>query len=89
VPAGAERDLACLLLLRNCWPGRQDPYATRPAASPSSPAVPLLPRLGRFEVRRELGRGAFGRVFLAHDPQLRRDVASRSSSKGDLPGRRS
>jgi serine/threonine protein kinase len=32
-------------------------------------------RLGRFEVRRELGRGAFGLVFLAHDPQLRREVA--------------
>jgi serine/threonine protein kinase len=32
-------------------------------------------RIGRFEVRRELGRGSFGVVFLAYDPRLRRQVA--------------
>jgi eukaryotic-like serine/threonine-protein kinase len=32
-------------------------------------------RFGRFEVRRELGRGAFGIVSLAYDPNLRREVA--------------
>lgn len=32
-------------------------------------------RVGRFEVRDLLGRGAFGAVYLAHDPQLQRDVA--------------
>ena len=32
-------------------------------------------RIGRFEVIRQLGRGTQGTVWLAHDPQLRRDVA--------------
>ena len=32
-------------------------------------------KLGRFEIVRELGRGAFGTVYLARDPQLERSVA--------------
>ncbi|MBM4093472.1 MAG: serine/threonine protein kinase, partial [Planctomycetes bacterium] len=32
-------------------------------------------RIGRYEVRQELGGGAFGVVFLAHDPHLDRLVA--------------
>ena len=33
------------------------------------------PSLGRFELRSELGRGYHGRVYLAWDPQLEREVA--------------
>ena len=32
-------------------------------------------RIGRFEIRRELGRGAESTVYLAWDPQLQREVA--------------
>ena len=43
--------------------------------SPSPPPATLPDRIGRFEILHELGRGGFGVVFLAHDPQLGRDVA--------------
>jgi serine/threonine protein kinase len=35
----------------------------------------MADRVGRFEIRRELGRGAQSVVYLAYDPQLDREVA--------------
>jgi len=32
-------------------------------------------RIGRFEIKKQLGRGAFGTVYLAEDPQLERPIA--------------
>ena len=37
--------------------------------------VPTGARIGRFELRGELGRGGMGRVLEAWDPELRREVA--------------
>ena len=34
-----------------------------------------LTRLGRFEIIREIGKGAMGQVFLANDPKIERKVA--------------
>jgi WD40 repeat protein/serine/threonine protein kinase len=62
-----ERGLAGMRLLRQVLP--------RSMTAGPVPGLPLPRTLGHFEIRRELGRGAFGVVFLAHDPHLRRDVA--------------
>ncbi len=50
----------------------------RQVLQPASPAPATgLPwtHLGRFQIRRELGQGGFGTVFLAYDPLLKREVA--------------
>jgi len=48
------------------------------AAAPSDSAAPPEPvpgQFGRFEVRKKIGGGAFGAVYLAYDPVLDREVA--------------
>ncbi|HEU4734516.1 MAG TPA: protein kinase [Kofleriaceae bacterium] len=51
----------------------QDVAGTR--SSPRGFAASLRGRVGKYELRDQLGRGAFGVVFTARDPSLDRDVA--------------
>jgi serine/threonine protein kinase len=44
-------------------------------AEPTPPPVQRPQRLGRYQILRSLGKGAFGEVYLAKDPQLDRLVA--------------
>jgi serine/threonine protein kinase len=53
--------------------------AWRPEAGPR--------RLGKFELREELGLGSFGHVFRAHDTELDRAVAIKVPRAGSLAGR--
>jgi tetratricopeptide (TPR) repeat protein len=64
-----EGDLACIQILRQVLPHRGSAGGPGPA-----PGLPFH-HLARFEIRRELGHGTFGMVFLAWDPQLGREVA--------------
>lgn len=48
----------------------------------------MTQKIGRFEIRRELGRGAQSVVYLAWDPQLQREVAIKTLHFADSdPGR--
>ncbi len=53
-----------------------EPTTVAAAATPGG-TVPNLPpdKVGRFTVRQLLGEGGFGAVYLAHDPDLDREVA--------------
>jgi serine/threonine-protein kinase len=48
---------------------------------------PVPEKVGRYEIRTELGRGAMGAVFRGFDPQLGRDVAIKMISAAMAGGR--
>ena len=77
-----DRGCSAASLACSCWTNS----GRRPARKlPCLPAIPSplsgCPRLCQalawagFHIRRELGRGGFGIVFLAHDPLVGREVA--------------
>jgi len=64
-----QGDLACIQILRQVLP--RHPTGATPVPAGELP----FQQLGRFQIRRLLGQGAFGMVLLASDPQLGRAVA--------------
>ena len=48
----------------------------------SSTEAPVPTNVGRYQIVRVLGKGAFGTVFLAHDADLQRDVAVKVPHRG-------
>jgi WD40 repeat protein len=69
-----QRAQACLRLLEAAWPRRPASPAHVPADQPRTTGS-ARESLGRFQIRKELGRGGFGVVHLAYDPLLGREVA--------------
>jgi WD40 repeat protein len=69
-----EQDLAFAQWLHQALPPPTAAADSRPEFFDGLSPLPWA-RLGRFQLRRELGRGAFGIVYLAYDPALGRDVA--------------
>ena len=73
-----EMEAAWCQLVRQIWPlatGLEPPSTERWSLDGATDSDQPPSELGRFLIRRELGRGSFGVVYLAYDPRLRRELA--------------
>jgi serine/threonine protein kinase/WD40 repeat protein len=65
-------------------PSAAGPVPSQPGLIASARSFPLPETFGRFVIKRRLGSGAFGTVYLATDPLLGREVALKVPQPGLL-----
>lgn len=75
----------CLEMLERVWPGSVSGHSASTVSNEENDALPN--GLQRFEVRRLLGQGGFGAVFLVYDQVLQREAALKIPQPAHL-GRR-
>jgi WD40 repeat protein len=80
----AERMLQCARLLDAVWSSDSSRPTLGMPLSPYPTSLGMPQQLAHYEIRRELGRGGSGLVFLAYDVRMQREVALKIPQPGVL-----